>query len=61
MMKMTVKINKKFFESKHAFIGDSTLSVTCITCHHGKPHPENQSEGMGRSSARTTTATAPAR
>lgn len=47
MMKMTVKINKKFFESKHAFIGDSTLSVTCITCHHGNPHPENQSEGMG--------------
>ena len=40
MMTMTVKINEKFFESKHAFIGDSTLSVTCITCHHGNPHPE---------------------
>ena len=45
MMKMTVKINKKFFEAKHAFIGDSTLTVTCITCHHGSPHPEEHGEG----------------
>ena len=40
MMKMTVKINNKFFEVKNAAIGDSTLSVTCVTCHHGEPHPE---------------------
>jgi Photosynthetic reaction centre cytochrome C subunit len=45
MMKMTVKINKKFFEAKHPFIGDSTLSVTCITCHHGSPHPEENGGG----------------
>jgi Photosynthetic reaction centre cytochrome C subunit len=44
MMKMTLKINKKFFEVKHPFIGDSTLTVTCITCHHGNPHPEGNSE-----------------
>jgi hypothetical protein len=47
MMKMTVKINKKFFEAKHAAIGDSTLSVSCGTCHHGSPHPESQAEGAG--------------
>ena len=47
MMKMTVKINKKFFEAKHAAIGDSTLSVSCGTCHHGSPHPEAQAEGAG--------------
>src|ERR1700712_629093 len=44
MMKMTVKINKKYFEAKHPFIGDSTLSVTCITCHHGSPHPGEPAE-----------------
>jgi hypothetical protein len=45
MMKMTVKINKKFFEAKHPFIGDSTLTVTCITCHHGSPHPDENGGG----------------
>lgn len=45
MMKMTVQINKKFFENKHAYIGDSTLAVTCVTCHHGTPHPEDHPEG----------------
>jgi hypothetical protein len=45
MMKMTVKINNKFFGTKHAFIGDSTLTVTCVTCHHGQPHPEESNEG----------------
>lgn len=45
MMKMTVKINNKFFEASHAAIGDSTLTVTCVTCHHGTPHPEAHAEG----------------
>ncbi|MES1226238.1 MAG: c-type cytochrome [Bacteroidota bacterium] len=44
MMKMTVKINKKFFEAKHAAIGDSTLTVTCVTCHHGTAHPEEPAQ-----------------
>ena len=39
MMKMTLKINKKFFESKHPLIGDTTLTVSCFSCHHGDPHP----------------------
>jgi len=44
MMRMTIKINKNFFEIKHAMIGDSTLTVTCNTCHHGEPHPEQNKE-----------------
>jgi Photosynthetic reaction centre cytochrome C subunit len=40
MMKMSMKINKKFFEVKKPMIGDTTLIVTCNTCHHGEAHPE---------------------
>ena len=41
MMKMTNKINKKFFHGKDK-LGDANamLEVTCATCHHGEPHPE---------------------
>lgn len=49
MMKMEMKINKKFFEVKHPEIGDSTLSVTCVTCHHGNPHPESKTMEHGMS------------
>jgi hypothetical protein len=40
MMRMTMRINKKFFETKHPMIGDSALTITCYTCHHGDAHPE---------------------
>ncbi|HSC37391.1 MAG TPA: c-type cytochrome [Chitinophagaceae bacterium] len=43
MMRMTIGINKKYFEIKHPMPGDSTLVVTCGTCHNGKPHPGNDS------------------
>ena len=39
MMKMTVGINKKYFNAKQSMIGDSTLVISCITCHNGQPHP----------------------
>jgi len=41
MMKMTNKINKKFFHGSSK-IGDkeAVMAVTCATCHHGSPHPE---------------------
>lgn len=42
MMKMTMRINKKFFEVKHPVIGDPALVVTCNTCHHGEAHPEQK-------------------
>lgn len=41
MMRMTIGINKKYFKLRHPMIGDSTLAVTCATCHHGVPHPDN--------------------
>ena len=39
MMQMTMGINKKYFKLKHPLIGDSTLVITCVTCHNGQPHP----------------------
>ena len=41
MMRMTMGLNKKYFKIKHPVIGDQALEVTCATCHHGKPHPDN--------------------
>ena len=41
MIKMTNRINKKFFHAKTK-VGDAdaVLAVQCVTCHHGEPHPE---------------------
>ena len=40
MMRMTVKINKKFFHVRKPAIGDSISVVSCYTCHHGNAHIE---------------------
>ena len=39
MMRMTLNINKKYFKLKHALIGDSTMVISCVTCHKEQPHP----------------------
>lgn len=39
MMKMTTKINKKFFSYAKNEQGDSEPVVECMTCHHGHEHP----------------------
>lgn len=39
MMKMTSKINDKYFDVKKAERLDADLEVTCYTCHNGKVHP----------------------
>jgi hypothetical protein len=36
MLRMTEKINKKFF----GFKGEGTPSVSCMTCHNGNAHPK---------------------
>jgi hypothetical protein len=41
MMLMTMGINKKYFKLKRPMIGDPALAITCATCHHGQPHPDN--------------------
>lgn len=40
MMKMTNKINKKYFEVSGKQSLDASLLVTCYTCHHGAEDPE---------------------
>jgi len=42
MMKMTAKINKKYFSFNKNEKGEMEQTVTCITCHRGNPHPENK-------------------
>lgn len=40
MFRMTAQLNKKYFHYKQ---GDTTAvaPVSCMTCHHGKEHPES--------------------
>jgi cytochrome c553 len=40
MYKMAGKINKKFFKEAKDDKGNSIAVVSCITCHHGNPHPD---------------------
>jgi hypothetical protein len=39
MMKMTAKINNKYFSYNKNEQGEMIQSVECMTCHHGKEHP----------------------
>jgi len=45
MMRMNLRINRKYFQVKHPMIGDTTLIVTCNTCHHGQAMPEGGNGG----------------
>lgn len=38
MMRMTAKINKKYFSHEEG----KAAALTCITCHNGKAHPESK-------------------
>lgn len=42
MMRMTLELNKKYFGKTQPAIGDSTMLVTCYTCHHGRPVPQEK-------------------
>ncbi len=39
MMKMTAKINKKYFNYNKNEQGEMLQTVECMTCHRGKEHP----------------------
>jgi Photosynthetic reaction centre cytochrome C subunit len=39
MMRMSAKINKKFFSFNKDDKGDPVQTVTCVTCHRGNPNP----------------------
>ena len=40
MMRMTLALNKKYFQVKRPRIGASTLTITCATCHKGQAFPD---------------------
>lgn len=42
MMRMTARINKKYFHIKDADDTKAVLAVSCYTCHNGNAHPENK-------------------
>jgi len=39
MLKMTAKINKKYFSYNKNEQGQTIAAVECMTCHRGSPHP----------------------
>ncbi|HLK30853.1 MAG TPA: c-type cytochrome [Puia sp.] len=40
MMRMTAKINKKYFSFNKDEKGETQPAISCMTCHRGNPHPE---------------------
>ena len=40
MMKMTGKINKKYFHFDKDDKGNTIPMISCVTCHRGNPHPD---------------------
>jgi hypothetical protein len=40
MMRMTLDLNKKYFNARKPRIGSNTLTITCATCHKGQPFPD---------------------
>ena len=38
MMKMTAKLNKKYFDVKDSKSLTAKLEITCFSCHNGKAH-----------------------
>lgn len=46
MMRMTLKLNAKYFRVHRPGLGDPGLAITCATCHQGKPRPEAGGEGQ---------------
>jgi len=40
MMRMTLDINKTYFEVERPLIGEDRLVISCTSCHRGSSHPE---------------------
>ena len=45
MMRMTLRVNRRFFKVRHPLLGSSSLAITCVTCHKGQAFPEGGEEG----------------
>lgn len=46
MMKMTLRINKKYFKSGKDENGATMMTVTCYTCHNGQKEPASKPGGQ---------------
>ena len=46
MMRMTLKLNARYFQVHRPGLGDPGLVITCATCHQGKPRPDLGAEGQ---------------
>lgn len=46
MMKMATEINTTYFNFNGSAMPDTIHVVTCMTCHHGEPHPESMPAAM---------------
>lgn len=55
MMRMTNKINKKYFQVAGRQSLDAKLLVTCYTCHHGAEEPEVKAPKEEKQPGRDTT------
>jgi hypothetical protein len=40
MMRMVLRLNKKYFKVRHPLLGSEALVVNCATCHKGKAFPD---------------------
>jgi hypothetical protein len=40
MMRMTLDLNRKYFNARKPRIGSDALTITCATCHKGQPFPD---------------------
>jgi photosynthetic reaction center cytochrome c subunit len=40
MMRMTLDLNRKYFNARKPRIGSDVLTITCATCHKGQPFPD---------------------
>jgi hypothetical protein len=48
MMRMTQKLNKKYFDVKDSKALTAKVEVTCLTCHNGKAHPAKFAQPQGQ-------------
>lgn len=42
MMRMTMDINKKYFQFNETITAEQVQAVTCFTCHRGEPMPQKE-------------------
>jgi hypothetical protein len=42
MMRMTNKINKKYFSFNKDEKGETVPAISCVTCHRGNQHPDGK-------------------